>query len=98
MSTHDDPDLPMVQEAFTIKRAVRQRLLAGTWQPGDLAAFRQAFHDMSQARFAAALGISIDTVQNWEQGRTHPDGPAKALLRVLARHPGILLRELAVMG
>ncbi len=94
----DHPDLPAIQGEFTIKRQVRQRLLAGVWQAGDLAAFRTAFRDMTQERFATALGISVDTVRNWEQGRTEPDGAARALVRVLARHPGILLRELAVLA
>ena len=59
-----------------------------------MAAFRAAFLGVSQARFAIALGISVDTLQNWEQGRRQPEGPAKALLRLLARHPRLLLHEL----
>jgi putative transcriptional regulator len=46
---------------------------------------------LSQAKFAAILGISPDTLQNWEQGRRTPTGPAKVLLRIAARHPEILL-------
>ena len=42
---------------------------------------------LSQSKFAAILGISADTLQNWEQGRRTPDGPALALLRVAARNP-----------
>jgi putative transcriptional regulator len=44
-------------------------------------------HDLSQAEFAALLGISVDTVQNWEQGRRTPAGPARVLLQVVAKHP-----------
>ena len=47
---------------------------------------REAY-DLSQAEFAALLGISVDTVQNWEQGRRMPAGPAKILLQVVAKHP-----------
>jgi len=47
---------------------------------------------LSQSRFAAILGISTDTLQNWEQGRRKPAGPAKVLLRIAARHPEILLK------
>ena len=49
---------------------------------------------LSQSKFAAVLGISPDTLQNWEQGRRTPTGPAKVLLKIAARHPEILL-ELA---
>ena len=56
----------------------------------DVAALRARFH-LSQAKFAALLGISVDTLQNWEQGRRQPDGPARVLLRVAAAHPEALL-------
>jgi putative transcriptional regulator len=46
---------------------------------------------LSQTKFAQAIGISLDTLQNWEQGRRQPTGPAKVLLRVAAKHPEILL-------
>ena len=51
----------------------------------------RAHFGLSQAKFAALLGISVDTLQNWEQGRRKPEGPAKVLLRVAATHPDILL-------
>jgi putative transcriptional regulator len=44
-------------------------------------------HDLSQAEFASLLGISVRTLQNWEQGRREPEGPAKVLLQVAAKHP-----------
>jgi putative transcriptional regulator len=56
----------------------------------DVAALRARFN-LSQAKFAALLGISIDTLQNWEQHRRRPEGPAKVLLRVAATHPEALL-------
>ena len=56
----------------------------------DVAALRAHFK-LSQAKFAALLGISVDTLQNWEQRRRQPDGPARVLLRVAAAHPDILL-------
>ena len=49
---------------------------------------------LSQSKFATILGISADTLQNWEQGRRAPTGPAKVLLKIVARHPEVLL-ELA---
>ncbi len=56
----------------------------------DVPALRAHF-GLSQAKFAALLGISVDTLQNWEQGRREPDGTAKVLLQVAAKHPEALL-------
>jgi len=52
----------------------------------EVSRIREA-HDLSQAEFAALLGISVDTLQNWEQGRRTPAGPARVLLQVVAKHP-----------
>ena len=42
---------------------------------------------LSQTRFAAKLGFSLDSFQNWEQGHRRPEGPARALLAVIAKNP-----------
>jgi putative transcriptional regulator len=42
---------------------------------------------LSQSDFAALLGISVGTLQNWEQGRRAPEGPARILLQVATKHP-----------
>jgi len=47
----------------------------------------RAQYQLSQSEFAALLGISVATVRNWEQGRRTPDGPARILLQVAAKHP-----------
>jgi len=70
-------------------RATRAADLLGNGPP-DVAALRAQFK-LSQAKFAALLGISVDTLQNWEQRRRRPEGPAKVLLRVAAVHPEALL-------
>ncbi len=46
---------------------------------------------LSQSKFATVLGISADTLQNWEQGRRQPTGPAKVLLKIATKHPKVLL-------
>jgi len=46
---------------------------------------------LSQNKFARLLGISENTLQNWEQGRRKPAGAAKVLLKVAARHPQVIL-------
>jgi putative transcriptional regulator len=45
---------------------------------------------LSQAQFAALLRVCTRTLQEWEQGRSEPSGPAKTLLRVAERHPEVL--------
>ena len=44
---------------------------------------------LSQAAFAGLMGVSLRTVQDWEQGRRKPSGPAEALLRIAEQHPQI---------
>jgi len=45
---------------------------------------------LSQAAFAALLGVSVRTLQDWEQGRRKPSGAAKTLFKVAERHPEVL--------
>jgi len=50
---------------------------------------------LTQAAFAARIGVPLDTVRNWEQGKRLPAGPAKALLKILDRAPEVALSALA---
>lgn len=45
---------------------------------------------LSQAQFAQVLGISLRTLQKWEQGEREPSGAAKSLIRIAQRHPKVL--------
>jgi putative transcriptional regulator len=47
---------------------------------------------LSQADFADALGVSKRTLENWEQGRAEPTGPAKVLLNLVAKYPDTVKR------
>jgi putative transcriptional regulator len=58
--------------------------------PADVRAIRERMK-LSQSAFAALLGVSLRTLQDWEQGRREPTGPARSLLRVVERHPKALL-------
>ena len=49
---------------------------------------------VSQEKFAHMIGVSVDTVQNWEQGRRIPRGPARALLRVFEENPKAVVKAL----
>ena len=48
---------------------------------------------LSQSAFAGLMGVSLRTVQDWEQGRRRPSGPAEALLRIAEQHPEVLVRR-----
>jgi putative transcriptional regulator len=50
--------------------------------------------NLSQAAFAGLMGVSLRTVQDWEQGRREPSGPAKSLLRIAEQRPEVFI-ELA---
>ncbi len=55
---------------------------------------REAY-GLSQARFAELMGISVATLRNWEQGRRRPEGSARVLLQVVAKHPEAVLDVVA---
>ncbi|WP_163560298.1 type II toxin-antitoxin system MqsA family antitoxin [Halomonas sp. NO4] len=44
---------------------------------------------LSQSAFAGLMGVSVRTIQDWEQGRREPQGPAVALLRIAEQHPEV---------
>ncbi|MEW6716937.1 MAG: helix-turn-helix domain-containing protein [Chloroflexota bacterium] len=47
--------------------------------------------NLSQSAFAGLMGVSVRTVQDWEQDRREPSGPAKSLLRIAEQHPDVFL-------
>lgn len=47
--------------------------------------------DLSQSAFAGLMGVSLRTVQDWEQGRREPNGSARTLLRIAEQNPEVLL-------
>ena len=63
-------------------------------EPDSVAVVRAKLK-LSQSEFAHMLGNSVDTLQNWEQGRRQPTGAARVLLRVAARHPEVVLEAVA---
>ena len=92
----------MKKEVFEeLKRSLREANLIkrGQLKPGRVFRIKPEANilrvrsrlGLSQSKFAAVLGISADTLQNWEQGRRTPTGPAKVLLKIAARHPEVLL-------
>ncbi|MCA9709980.1 MAG: helix-turn-helix domain-containing protein [Myxococcales bacterium] len=86
----DAPELTDADFGRAMKASQRSRIMRGEIESGeDIAALRR-FVGLSQAGFAEALGISVHTLRNWEQGRRKPEGPALALLRIAARHPHVV--------
>ncbi len=61
--------------------------------PMDIKRIRSSLN-VSQNLFAEMIGVSVDTLQNWEQGRRAPKGPARALLLVAEKNPGAVLAAL----
>lgn len=90
----DVPELTQKAFARAIKHSDRKRLMRGQLDSGKDVALLRRFVGLSQGKFAEALGISVHTLRNWEQGRRKPEGPALALLRIAARHPRILRENL----
>lgn len=89
----DLPELTEAQFARAIPLRLRRRLAQGRFESGaDVAALRR-FVGLTQAQFAPAIGISVHTLRNWEQGRRRPEGPAVALLRIAARHPRVVRED-----
>lgn len=92
----DTPELTEKDFASAISVRVRRRLIRGKLESGaDVIALRR-FVRLTQEQFAAAMGISVHTLRNWEQDRRRPEGPALALLRIAARHPRIIRENLSV--
>ena len=56
--------------------------------PSEPSVIRSKLH-LTQSAFAGFLGVSTRTLQDWEQGRRSPQGPAIALLRIAEQHPDI---------
>ena len=75
-----------VREGGAILRGEERPSRAFEVEVPDVAAIRESY-GLSQLEFSGLLGISVDTLQNWEQGRRTPAGPARILLQVVAKHP-----------
>ncbi len=83
-----------IREAGRIRRGEAEPTRVSEFAPVDVKAIRQRLR-MSQAEFARMIGVSVATLQNWEQGRRRPEGPARALLKVAAINPEAVAAALA---
>ncbi len=93
--TKDYRELTKSEFERAMPRAQRERIMRGELHGGDDIVALRRFLGMTQQSFSDALGISVHTLRNWEQGRRNPGGPALALLKIAARHPRVLRENLA---
>ena len=84
-----------IKQAGEIKKGLREPGRKFEFTPLDIKAIRHKL-DKSQSEFALMIGVSVTTLQNWEQGRRHPDGPARALLMVASKNPQAVQEALGV--
>lgn len=78
--------LESVREGGAILRGEKEASRTFVMQTPNVKQIRERY-ELSQTEFAALLGISVKTLQNWEQGRRNPRGAARVLLQVAAKHP-----------
>ncbi len=90
-----DELLTSVQEAGKIMRDEMQPSNVYTFEEPDVKAIRERI-SFSQSKFAALIGVSLRTIQNWEQGHRHPTGPAKVLLKLVMVDPESVFRNLHI--
>lgn len=82
-----------IKEAGEIKAGRRTASRTYEIPPPEIRMVRDRL-DVSQDEFAVMIGVSTRTLQNWEQGRRQPEGPARALLTIAACNPSAVLAAL----
>ena len=82
-----------VKQAGRIRRGTMKSSRVSTFNPADVRAIRKKLAK-SQSEFALMIGVSIATLQNWEQGRRRPEGPAQALLKIASKNPNAVVEAL----
>jgi putative transcriptional regulator len=88
-----DKLLESVKQAGRIRRGDMKAGRVFHFSPADIKEIRLRLKK-SQAEFALMIGVSLATLQNWEQGRRFPEGPARALLKVAAEKPEAVIEAL----
>ena len=82
-----------VRQAGQIRRKHLKASRVIEYHAADIKAIRSGL-GKSQAEFALMIGVSKDTLQNWEQGRRRPVGPARALLKIAEENPKAVVEAL----
>ena len=82
-----------IREAGKIRKSQKKPSRIFKYKPVDIKKIRSKVN-ASQAEMAHMIGVSVRTLQNWEQGRRKPRGPARALLKVFDKNPKDVLKAL----
>lgn len=82
--------LQSVKQGGAIMKRTMKPARTSTFAESEVKKIREQY-GLSQDKFAILMGISTATLRNWEQGRRKPEGPARVLLQVAAKHPNALL-------
>jgi putative transcriptional regulator len=90
---HFDKLVASIKEAGEIKAGRKMPSRIFEIKSPDIKMIREKLN-VSQNEFALMIGVSVRTLQNWEQGRREPEGPAKALLRIALKNPSAVLDAL----
>ena len=94
MKENDLKDLLLsIKEAGKIKNSKIKPSRIFTYSIPDVKKIREKLH-VSQNEFARLIGVSENTIQNWEQGRRKPEGPAITLLKITEKNPKAVLKAL----
>jgi len=83
-----------IKEAGLIKTGKLPPSRRFEFSPLDIKAIREKLKK-TQSEFALMIGVSISTLQKWEQGKSQPEGPAKVLLKVASKNPRAMVEALA---
>lgn len=86
---------PLVRSRLTSRLAGLAPRSARPKTDADYARAIRAATKLTQAEFAERIGVPIETVRNWEQGKRSPRGPARALLKVIEQAPDLAFAALA---
>tara|TARA_B110000503_G_scaffold64084_1_gene101058 strand:+ start:1128 stop:1418 length:291 start_codon:yes stop_codon:yes gene_type:complete len=90
-----DELMTSVQEMDGIVKGQKQPTRRFEFREPEVKAIREKM-GVSQDKFAVILGVSKRTVENWEQGRRHPTGAARSLLKIVEADPQHALEALRV--
>ena len=90
---HFEKLVASIREADEIKKGRKAPSRVYEIKPPEIKTVREKLN-VSQTEFALMIGVSVRTLQNWEQGRRKPEGPAKALLRIASKNPDAVLDAL----
>ena len=90
---HFEKLVASIQEAGKIKAGRKAPSRVFEVKPPEIKNVRKKLN-VSQNEFALMIGVSVRTLQNWEQGRRKPEGPTKVLLRIASRNPSAVFDAL----